>query len=107
MITDTDQVDVNDQVDSDDNPITAEPGSLDARLQWNDVWDKAHNADSVAQGKALHPDAVGIYKGKALVPGIGENQGDLNLFRDKLIYSKGLSQNVASRIIDKYLSQFA
>ena len=105
MITGTENID-SEQLDVDDNPITAEPGSLEARLQWNDVWNQSHSPEAVARGKELHPDAVGIYKGKPLVPGAGEGQGDMQLFRDRLIFSKGLSPSVAQRILDKYMSQF-
>jgi hypothetical protein len=89
-----------------DNPITAEPGSAQAKLQWNDVWNKAHSPEAVAKGKELHPDAVGIYKGKALVPGPGENQGDAQLFKDKLMYCNGFSPEVANKIVGKYISKF-
>ena len=106
LIGSEDQVDTNNTDSGSDNPITAEPGSAEAKLQWNKVWEDAHSPEAVATGKELHPDAVGIYKGKPLVPGAGENQGDLNLFKDRLVYSKGLSPEVANRIIDKYLSQF-
>jgi hypothetical protein len=89
-------------VDADgDNPITAEPGSAQAKLQWNDVWNKAHSPDAIAKGKELNPDAIGIYKGKPLVPGAGPGQGDMQLFKDKLMYCNGFSPEVANKIAAK------
>ena len=82
----------------DGGDIPFPPGSLEAKKAWAQIDADAHSPANVAKAKQLHPDAIGMYKGKALVPGPGENQGDYDFLVDKLVYSKGFSPEVASKI---------
>lgn len=82
--------------------IPFEPGSVQAKLAFEKVWQAAHSPAMAAKGKAIHPDACGFYNGKPLVTGSAGTdarpEGDMDLLRDKLMYKQGYPLETAQKI---------
>lgn len=82
------------------------PGSIEAKKAWAQIDAQAHSPEAIAKAKAMgFAKATGMYMGKVMVPGPGENQGDVAFWKDKLIYHNGLDPQVANKLIDKAIAQ--
>jgi len=87
-----------------------EPGSTQAKLAWEKVYMKAHSTVAVKQAKLCgFENAKGWYDGKPIIadpgPGHTPTSDDYLLLKDRLVWYKGMSPEVAQRIVDKLLEQ--
>ena len=89
------------QITAADNPFPN--GSAEAKLWWKNVIDPHTHANISPELKAKYGEKiVGVYAGKALVPGeAGANQGDFQYLVDKLQVTQGLSYGSAMKIAAK------
>lgn len=78
-------------------------GSPEAKLWWKNVLEPSLTNNISPEMKAKYGDKiVGVYEGKALVPGVsGVDQGDFRFLVDKLQVTQGLSYGSAVKIAAK------
>ena len=87
-----------------------EPGTAQAKLAWEKVYQKAHSASAIKQAKICgYENASGWYDGKPIYsdPGPGHIPTTDNylLLKDRLVWYKGMEPAVANKIVSKLLEQ--
>jgi hypothetical protein len=96
-------IDVNDDGHvSGDDLIDFEPGSLEAKQAWTEIESSAFsNAAKKHAASEGYEDADGWYADKPLRKGPHAGDGDFQLVRDRLVWYKGMTPEVATKIAAK------